>query len=61
MMGLLARLSYNSLLDFIDWHLSLLLSIGIGATTYFIIVYFMKMEEVDSVVNTLKRRVKRAF
>ncbi len=59
-MGMLAKLSYNSLLSFINGNLSLLLSIGIGAVIYFIIIYFMKIEEVDTIVNTLKRKVKGA-
>lgn len=45
-MGLIAKVSYNALLNSIGANLSLLLSIVIGALTYFAIIYFMKIEEV---------------
>jgi len=57
MMGVIAKVSYNTLLNSINANLSLILSIGIGAVTYFFIIYFMKIEEVDTVVNAIKRKM----
>jgi putative peptidoglycan lipid II flippase len=56
-MGIIAKVSYNTLLNSINANLSLILSIGIGAVTYFIIIYFMKIEEVDIIVNAIKRKM----
>lgn len=57
-MGVIAKVSYNTFLNSINANLSLILSIGIGAVTYFVIIYFMKIEEVDTVVNAIKRKIK---
>lgn len=59
-MGLITKVSYNTLLTYINANLSLILSIGIGAVTYFIIIYFVKIEEVDTIVNAIKRKIKGA-
>jgi putative peptidoglycan lipid II flippase len=56
-MGLIAKFSYNTLLTYINANLSLIISIGIGAVTYFIIIYFMKIEEVNTIVNVIKRKM----
>lgn len=56
-MGIIAKLSYNNLLNHISDNLSLMVSIAIGALSYFIIIYFMKIEEVDSMIETVKRRL----
>lgn len=59
-MGLIAKVSYNALLNSIGANLSLLLSIVIGALTYFAIIYFMKIEEVDAIVNAVKKKLRRS-
>ncbi|WP_094549326.1 murein biosynthesis integral membrane protein MurJ [Petroclostridium xylanilyticum] len=59
-MGIIAKVSYNALLNSINANLSLIISIGIGTLTYFIIIYFMNIEEVDTMVNVLKRKLKGA-
>lgn len=59
-MGLIAKITYTILLSSINANLSLILSIGIGAVTYFIIIYFTKIEEVDVIVNALKKKFKKA-
>ena len=40
-------------------NISLLLAIGIGAISYFIIVYFMKIEEFDVLVRAFKKKLGR--
>jgi putative peptidoglycan lipid II flippase len=58
-MGLVAKLSFNYLISTISQNLSLLLSIGIGALIYFTIIYFMKIDDVDVIVNIIKRKMRR--
>jgi putative peptidoglycan lipid II flippase len=60
-MGAIAKMSYNILLRSISANLSLIASIIVGAAVYFIIVYFMKIEEVDSIINAVKRKLKAVF
>ncbi|MBZ4646715.1 MAG: murein biosynthesis integral rane protein MurJ [Clostridia bacterium] len=56
-MGVITKVSYTTLSNYINANLSLILSIGIGAVTYFILIYFMKIEEVDVIVNAMKRKM----
>ncbi|MGB7604378.1 MAG: murein biosynthesis integral membrane protein MurJ [Lutisporaceae bacterium] len=58
-MGLMAKLTYNYLATIISPNLSLLISIGIGAVVYFATIYFMKIEDVDIVINAIKRKIGR--
>jgi putative peptidoglycan lipid II flippase len=58
-MGIFSKTIYNLLLNSINANLSLILSIGIGALTYFVIIYFMKIEEVRIIVNVIKRKIIR--
>lgn len=55
-MGLLSKLSFNFLSAFLSQNLSLLLAIGVGAVSYFIIIYFMKIEDVDVIVGAIKKK-----
>lgn len=59
-MGILARLSYGALLKHISANLALILAIIIGAGVYFILIYFMGIEEVDSMIDALKNKLKRS-
>lgn len=58
-MGLIAKLSFNLLNSIIDPNLSLILAISIGIFAYFIVIFFMKIEDVDTFVNTIKEKLKR--
>ncbi|MGO1368552.1 murein biosynthesis integral membrane protein MurJ [Senegalia sp. (in: firmicutes)] len=58
-MGLISKLSFNYLTTIISQNFSLLISIALGAVTYFIIIYFMNIEDVDVIVNAIKRKLKR--
>lgn len=58
-MGILAKISYSMLLKLISDNLSLVLSIGIGAAVYFVIIHFMRIEEVSLLVDAMKRKLKR--
>jgi putative peptidoglycan lipid II flippase len=58
-MGLFAKLSFNYLTVSLSQNLSLLLAIGIGAVSYFVIIYFMKIEDVDVIVGAIKKKLGR--
>jgi putative peptidoglycan lipid II flippase len=58
-MGGLAKLSFNYLAASISQNLSLLLAIGVGAVSYFVIIYFMKIEDVDIIVGAIKKKLGR--
>ena len=55
-MGIIAKFSFNRMLMTFGENVSLILSISIGAVIYGIIIYFMKIEEVDILVGALKKR-----
>ncbi len=57
-MGFLAKLSFDYLIaNILSQNISLLIAIAVGAVAYFIIIYFMKIEEVDAIINSIKRRL----
>lgn len=58
-MGMIAKISFNHLATSLSQNISLLISIGIGALSYFVIIYFMKIEDVDVIVNAVKKKVVR--
>jgi len=59
-MGGLAKLSYNYLATSLSQNLSLLLAIGTGAVSYFVIIFFMRIEDVDVIVNAIKMKFGKA-
>ncbi len=58
-MGGLAKLSFNYLTATLSQNLSLLIAIGVGALSYFVIIYFMKIEDVDVIVEAIKKKLGR--
>ncbi len=58
-MGILAKLSYGILIKYVAINLSLLLSIIVGVVIYFIMIYFLKIEEVDSIIEGVKNKFTR--
>jgi putative peptidoglycan lipid II flippase len=56
-MGGLAKLSFNYLTATLSQSISLLIAIGVGAISYFIIIYFMKIEDVDVIVGAIKKKL----
>lgn len=58
-MGVLAKLSFNYLTTSFYQNPSLLIAIGIGAISYFVIIYFMKIEDVDVIVGAIKKKFGR--
>lgn len=58
-MGGLAKLSFNYLTSSLSQSLSLLLAIGVAVISYFMIIYFMKIEDVDIFVGAIKKKIGR--
>lgn len=58
-MGGIAKLSFNYLTASLSQNLSLLIAIGVGAVSYFVIIYFMKIEDVDVIVGAIKKKLGR--
>lgn len=58
-MGLLSKTSFNYLITILSQNISLLIAIGIGATSYFVIIYFMKIEDVDVIAALIKKKLSR--
>lgn len=57
-MGVGARISFGFLLNMMGQNLSLILSIILAVIIYALLIYFMRIEEVDNVVDRLKLRFK---
>jgi len=60
-MGILAWSTYQILETKISSNISLILAIGVGALSYFIFIYFMKIPEVDRTIKTVKSRLGKKF
>jgi putative peptidoglycan lipid II flippase len=58
-MGAIAKPVYSYLCNYASKNLSLIISIGIGTMVYFAIIYFMKIEDVDTIINALKKKLKK--
>ena len=60
-MGILAWSTYQILETKINSNISLILAIGVGALSYFIFIYFMKIPEVDRTIKTVKSILGKKF
>lgn len=58
-MGVLAKLSFNYLATSLSQNLALLIAICVGAVSYFVIIYFMNIEDVDVIVGAIKKKLGR--
>lgn len=58
-MGIAAKLAYMALTIYTSQNLSLIISVATGASVYFAIVCFMRIEEIDVIINALKRKLKK--
>ncbi|QEK13192.1 murein biosynthesis integral membrane protein MurJ [Crassaminicella thermophila] len=59
LMGLFAKLSFNYLTTNFSQNISILIAIGVGVVSYFVIIYFMKIEDVDVIVGAIKKKFGR--
>ena len=55
-MGFISKMSFSYLVLISSQNISLLFSVGLGALSYFIIIYFMKIDNVDIFVLSIKRK-----
>ncbi|HOM02487.1 MAG TPA: murein biosynthesis integral membrane protein MurJ [Acetivibrio sp.] len=56
-MGFIAYISYEYIKNFLSPNISIVISIIGGALIYFVIIYFMKIDDVDVLVNQFKRKL----
>ena len=56
-MGFIALSSYNFFGQTLRQNLALVLSIGIAALAYAILIYFMRIPEVDQMIGAVKKRL----
>ncbi|MFB6801742.1 murein biosynthesis integral membrane protein MurJ [Peribacillus butanolivorans] len=56
-MGVIVKITYSILLNYINANLSLIISISIGGGVYFAMLLFMKIKEVDSIFNAIKGKI----
>jgi len=56
-MGVIAHISYRYLENFAGSNISIIISITGGALIYFVIIYFMKIEDVEVLVKQFKRKL----
>lgn len=60
-MGFISKLVFDYLTTLMTQNLSLLLAIGIGMISYFMIIYFMRIEDVDVLVGAIKKKLRRGY
>ncbi len=58
-MGLVAKLAFNWLYTALGENLALLLSIGVGGLVYLALLPFLKLEEVENMIEMAKNKLKR--
>lgn len=58
-MGGLSKVSYNYLTTSFTQNISLLLAITVGVMTYIVVIYFVKIEDVDVIVGAMKRKFNK--
>ena len=56
-MGLMAKLAFNGINTHVSQNLALIVSIGVGAVVYAVMIYFMKIEEVDVLIGAVKKKL----
>lgn len=59
LMCLFAKLSFTFLASVLNQNIALLIAIGIGCISYFVIIYFMKIRDVDLIVGLIKSKFGR--
>jgi putative peptidoglycan lipid II flippase len=58
-MAVFAKLSFNYAATILSQNISLILAAGVGMLTYFIIIYFMKIEDVDKIVDYIQKKFRQ--
>ncbi len=55
-MGIVSKISFDILLSYVGDNLSLVIAVSIGALTYGLLIYVMKVEEVNVMINLVKKK-----
>lgn len=58
-MGVFAKLSFKYFTGTLSQNVSLAIAIGVGAVSYFIMIYFMKIDDVDVIISAVKMKLGR--
>lgn len=58
-MGGISKVTYSISLKYLSSNTSLIIAVAIGVITYFLSVYFMKIKDVEVVVEALKSRINK--
>mgnify|MGYP000866754191 CR=1 FL=1 len=59
-MGVVAKVSFHLSLPYLSQNQSLIISVGIGALIYFVMIYLLKVDEVNKMISLLKSKIKRS-
>lgn len=59
-MAIIAKLLYETLVNIMGSNISVIIAIGVGGLIYSAIIYFMKIEEIDSVVAQFKSKFSKS-
>lgn len=58
-MGVLAKISFDILINSLSETLSLVIAVSLGALVYALLIYVMKVEEVSIMIDTVKEKLKK--
>lgn len=58
-MGIISKISYGILFKHINANVSLIIAVLIGTVTYFVLIYFMGIEEVCTMIRAIKDKLNR--
>lgn len=58
-MGVLAKISFDILINSLSETLSLVIAVSLGALVYALLIYVMKVEEVSIMIDTVKEKFKK--
>ena len=53
-MGIITMITFNQLQEYLSMNISLVCSIGLGVLVYFVLVFIMKIDEVNTIINLFK-------
>lgn len=56
-MGLVARLAFGLIIGQVGQNLALIAGVGVGVVVYGVVIYFMKIEEVDVLIEMAKNKI----
>lgn len=58
-MGIISKIAFNEIQKYLSSNVSLLCSIALAVLIYFIAIYFMKVDEINSIIGLFRKMLKR--